>query len=336
MSARPELQREVKLGFLLDACRGLPGADETDVEWIESPSELGYRRRARLAWHGDAMGYRTFHSKRVVDIDECLVLAEPLRAAWSEARAWLASSLRGAGEIQLHLTAPDRAVVSLETEDEQPTGLYEACDSLSRRPPIAGVTLRTSGSEIPASWGESHVVVEIESATIQGPAGSFFQANDWVNPHLVRAVVDLSEPEGLRVLELHSGVGNFTMELAARAGTLVAVEQDRRAVEACRANLERRGLPGRVTVGDANRPPKGRFDVVVLDPPRQGARALFEDSSVLPGPKRVVYVSCDTATLSRDLRLATARGYRIDRIIGFDMFPQTAHLESIVRLVRSR
>lgn len=336
MSARPELQREVKLGFLAEACRGLPGADETDVEWIESPADLGYRRRARLAWHDEAMGYRTFHSKRVVDIDECLVLAEPLRAAWNEARACLASFLRGAGEIQLHLTGPNRAVVSLETQDEQPSGLYDACDSLSKRPPIAGVTLRTSGSGLPASWGDPHVVVETESGPVHGPAGSFFQANDRVNPHLVRAVVDLAEPDGLRVLELHSGVGNFTLELAARAGALVAVEQDPRAVEACRANLERRGLEGRVAVGDANRPPKGRFDVVVLDPPRQGARALFEDSSLLPGPKRVVYVSCDTATLSRDLRFATAKGYRIDRIIGFDMFPQTAHLESIVRLVRSR
>ena len=58
----------------------------------------------------------------------------------------------------------------------------------------------------------------------------------------------------------------------------------------------------RVAVGDANRPPKGRYDVLVLDPPRQGARALFEQSGLLPGPKRVIYVSCDTATLARDLR----------------------------------
>ena len=84
----------------------------------------------------------------------------------------------------------------------------------------------------------------------------------------------------------------------------------------------------------ANHPPKGRYDVIVLDPPRQGARALFEESDLLPGPKRIVYVSCDTATLARDLRIATSKGYRIDRVIGFDMFPQTAHLESLVRLVR--
>ena len=62
---------------------------------------------------------------------------------------------------------------------------------------------------------------------------------------------------------------------------------------------------------------------------------MFEEGDLLPGPKRVIYVSCDTATLARDLRLATSKGYRIDKVIAFDMFPHTAHLESAVRLVRS-
>jgi 23S rRNA (uracil1939-C5)-methyltransferase len=138
----------------------------------------------------------------------------------------------------------------------------------------------------------------------------------------------------MRVLELHCGIGNFTVGLAAQASALVAVEQEPLSAEACQRNLKRLGRKARVTVGDASQPPKGRYDVVVLDPPRQGAKALFEGSAILPGPKRLVYVSCDTATLARDLQLATAKGYRIDRLIGFDMFPQTAHLESLVRLVR--
>ena len=87
-------------------------------------------------------------------------------------------------------------------------------------------------------------------------------------------------------------------------------------------------------VGDANDPPTGRYDVLVLDPPRQGAKALFEREQVWPTAKRIVYVSCDTATLGRDLRSACAHGYRIDAAVGLDMFPQTAHLESVVRLVR--
>jgi 23S rRNA (uracil1939-C5)-methyltransferase len=335
MIADGELQRAIKLGFLREACRGLPGAEETEITWGASPIDMGYRRRARLAWDRDAIGYRQLHSTRVTDIAECMVLSEPLRLAWREVRGCLGSSLRGTGEIELHLTHADRVIVSLNADDDQPPALFDACQTLSARPVIAGVTLRTGETGHPATWGQTNVVIEATDGALLAPLGGFLQANDAVNAKLVDAVVELARPEGLRVLELHCGIGNFTVGLAARAETLIAVEQDARAVEACRANLKRRGLKGRVILGNANEPPKGRFDVVVLDPPRQGARALFETSHLFPGPKSVIYVSCDTATLARDLRLATARGYRIDRLIAFDMFPQTAHLESLVRLVRS-
>ncbi len=334
MIASPALQREIKQGFLRDACRGLPGADDATIEWVASPAELGYRRRARLAWHWSTIGYRQLHSNRVIDIAECIVLAEPLREAWNELRTCLASSLQRAGEIQLQLTSADRVVVALDATDAQSPELFEACEALSKRRVVAGVTLRTGGDEHPASWGETRVVIQAgELGFLEGPGGTFSQANDRVNGMLVEAVSRLAEPEGMRILELHCGIGNFTVALAAQARALVAVEQDARAAQACQHNLKRLGLKARVTVGDANQPPKGRYDVVVLDPPRQGARALFEHDLLLPGPKRLVYVSCDTATLARDLRLATKKGYHIDHLIGFDMFPQTAHLESLVRLV---
>ena len=112
MIAEPSLQREVKLGFLLEACRDLPGASDVEVQWFESPDKLGYRRRARLAWHRNVIGYRQPRSKRVTRIDECIVLVEPLRRAWNEVARCLASSLRGDGEIQLQLTGDNRAAVS--------------------------------------------------------------------------------------------------------------------------------------------------------------------------------------------------------------------------------
>lgn len=336
MIADLDLQREIKQGFLRDACRGIPGGEQTPIEWVGSARDFAYRRRARLAWHRDTIGYRQLHSKRVIDIDECGVLVEPLRRSWQEVRDALGPSLRGSGEIQLQLTGTERVVVDLYAKDDQTPALFEACALLFETPVIAGVTLRTSDSGLPAIWGDTNVsIASGQGEPLEGPAGAFSQANDTVNERLVESVVELAEPTGLRVLELHCGIGNFTVGLAAHANTLVAVEQDPRAVEACQGNLQRRGLTGRVTFGDANRPPKGRYDVVVLDPPRQGAKALFEGDDLLPGPKRVIYVSCDTATLARDLGLATAKGYRIDRLIGFDMFPQTAHLESLVRLVRA-
>ena len=323
MIADAELQRDIKLGFLREACRGLRGAEETRVEWVPSPTTLAYRRRARMSWHGSTLGYRALRSKRVSDIDACPVLMPPLADAWTAARERLTHALRGSGDIQLQLGGDGRVVVEISTGDSPPPALFEACATLNDEACISGVSLRAGDSGSAASWGDEHQVL-------------FSQANEGINAALVQAVADLAEPEGVRVLELHSGVGNFTLELAARSpSALSAVERDPRAVSACQAALKARGLDARVSVGDANQPPKGHYDVLVLDPPRQGARALFEESKVLPGPKRVVYVSCDTATLSRDLRMATERGYRVDRMIAFDMFPQTAHLESLVRLVRA-
>ncbi len=336
MIASPALQRKIKQRFLADACRGLPGVEDTEIEWVDSPASLAYRRRARLAWHRDTIGYRQLHSNRVTPIGECIVLVQPLREAWDALRACLASSLRGGGEIQLQLTSAERVVVDLRADHDQLPELFEACERLCELPVVAGVTLRTRGDGHAASWGETRVAIQAgASGLLEGPGSAFSQANDRVNEKLIEAVVRLAEPQGLRVLELHCGIGNFTVGLAAQASALVAVEQDPLAADACQRNLKRLGRKARVAVGDANQPPKGRYDVVVLDPPRQGAKALFEGSAVLPGPKRLVYVSCDTATLARDLPLATAKGYRIDRLIGFDMFPQTAHLESLVRLVRA-
>ena len=170
MIAGPELQRDIKRSFLRDACRGLPGADETEIEWVASNLDLAYRRRARLAWHRDTIGYRQLHSKRVTDIGQCIVLLEPLREGWREVRECLASSLRGAGEIQLQLTDADRVVVDLHANDDQAPELFEACDALCQRPVIAGVTLRTKDAGRPASWGETHVVIQMgEGATLEGP-----------------------------------------------------------------------------------------------------------------------------------------------------------------------
>ncbi len=335
MIAEPSLQRDIKLGFLRDACRGLPGASDVDVRWFASPAELGYRRRARLAWHREVIGYRRLGSNRVIPIDECMVLMEPLQRAWRDARDCLASSLGGDGEIQLQLTGDEQVVATLSSNDAQGPALYAACEALWERPAIAGVALRVGGAGQAAVWGSTRVILEARGGALEAPAAGFSQANDGVNAMLVEEVARLARVEGAKVLELHAGIGNFTVALAADAKTLVAVEQDPEAVAACKRNLDARGLRARVVAGDANHPPKGRYDVVVLDPPRQGAKAFFERGAVLPHPARIIYVSCDTATLARDLRLAADAGYRIDFAAGFDMFPQTAHLESLVRLVRA-
>ena len=204
MIAGAAVQHDIKRGFLRDACRGLPGADRTEIEWVASPADFGYRRRARLAWHHDTIGYRQLHSKHVVDIGTCIVLMEPLRAGWNEVRNCLASSLSGTGEIQLQVTKANRVVVDLHANHDQSPGLFEACETLCRRAVIAGVALRTRNAGQPATWGETHVAIPVgEGGTLEAPGGAFSQANDAVNARLAETVVALADPAGLRVLELY-------------------------------------------------------------------------------------------------------------------------------------
>ena len=334
MIADSSLQRRIKEGFLREACKGLPSVRGTDVDWVDSKQPLGYRRRARFAWDRDTFGYRRRGSNRVVDIHRCIVVAEPIQDAWNQTRQALGAVLGGRGEIQLALS-DGGVVVDVQADEAQSPDVFAACAALAERDGVEGVALRGRDEGVPAAWGTTTITLRgSDGEPLSGPAGAFTQANDSVNAALVERVVEFADPADMQVLELFCGIGNFTVALARHAASLVALEQHAAAAHACRANLAARGLRARVTEGNANQPPKGRYDVIVLDPPRQGARELFEASEQWKKAKRIVYVSCDTATLGRDLRIACGEGFRIDRIAAFDMFPQTAHVENVVRLIR--
>jgi 23S rRNA (uracil1939-C5)-methyltransferase len=181
--------------------------------------------------------------------------------------------------------------------------------------------------------GDPREVTEgADGEPLVGPAFGFSQANAVVNRALAERVLALAEPEGQRVLELYAGHGNLSVCLAPRARSFVAVEQSEAAASACRDNLARRELNGRVIAADAASGARhGEADVVVLDPPRKGAREAL-GAIVAARPKRIVYVSCDLATLKRDLGELRSAGFAVREAFAFDMFPQTAHLETVVLL----
>jgi len=136
-------------------------------------------------------------------------------------------------------------------------------------------------------------------------------------------------------VEFFAGAGTISVLLAREVGDLVLVESSREACDAARVNLAARGLTGRVVEMSAEDYPwSPATKLAVLDPPRTGARALAERL----GPSRIqhiVYVSCDTQTLARDLKLL-APAYDVRSVAAFEMFPQTSHVETVVLLERRR
>jgi len=193
-------------------------------------------------------------------------------------------------------------------------------------------------------------VVETDhgSHTFAVPADGFWQVHPGAPRALVEAVLDLLDPRPAeRVLDLYTGVGLFARFLADAVGwygEVVAVEGDEAACLQARSNLgldRADGPPGAVEVTWGrvdtvlSRAYEGPWDLVVLDPPREGARRAVVEQIVARTPRAVAYVACDPAALARDVETFGRHGYTLERLRAFDLFPMTHHVECVALLVRS-
>jgi 23S rRNA (uracil1939-C5)-methyltransferase len=289
------------------------------------------------------VGYHAAASHELVPIEHCL-LAEPHVDAAIGAVGELARGLR-APLRRVELLARDAhttaVVASGEIEGGWDTGDEATCGTwIAAHPQIAGLVL--SGRGWRRSWGEVWVEVEAEpDLALRVHAPAFTQVNPRANLALVEAVIGLAAPvAGMRVLDLFAGAGNLSLPLHRRGAEIVAVEQDRQAVADALANAARQGAAGfRVIRGRADRAvaqlagDRAGFELALLDPPRSGAAACLP-SLLEIAPARIIYVSCDPATLARDLRALGDR-YRVDVVQPIDMFPHTYHVEIVVHATLS-
>ena len=372
MHATPDAQRALQLGFLRDALRKVGVPEQLEVRLTHSERTLGYRRRARLAFRAPVpraaaargqtqerargpaqLGFRRERSHDLVDVERCIVLAPELARALTALRKTVLTLLEGEGEISLAVGHEGGVVVVIKSPLAQPPALYAACEALvhatsasadtgdatsadsSDAPRIAGVALYVAGITKPGLFGDAREwSVGHDGALLEGTIGGFSQAHAEINRALVSRVVELAQTHDARVLELYAGTGNFSVALAPGAQSYTAVEQSPEAVRALRNNLGARALAAKVVEGDVVDKLAGPpVDVVVLDPPRTGAAGVLR-ALCARKPHRIVYVSCDPATLARDLGELLTRGYRLTWAEAFEMFPQTADLESVVLLER--
>lgn len=307
-----------------------------------APAPLGYRTRARLHLRVDrrglALGYLAPRSHEVVDVRTCVVLDPRLDRALCLLRELL-SQARGSGEVQLALGQGERPVIDLAFRGDVPPSLFADLDRLSRGDDakLAGARVALEGVQRPASFGDPAPVQRgpDELPIVLAPGG-FGQPSDEGAALLARRVADLAGAAGKNVVELFSGSGTLSVLLARDAASFIGVEIDEAASRAAKTNLDARGLAHKLVVADADayEIPR-RTDVVVLDPPRTGARGAVL-AITAARTKRVVYVSCDPATLARDVRSLASGGYAIESIDTLELFPQTSHVESIVVLTRAR
>lgn len=317
--------------------------------------EWQYRRRARLGARfvsrkgRSLVGFRERLTTFVTDIDTCHVLAPPAGELLQPLGALISALSIRERLPQIELAIAD-AVVALVLRVLEPPSAADL-DLLRAFEQERGVRfyLQSGGPATVRPLTEPAPVLSYAlpeaGVVLQFEPGDFIQVNGAMNHLLVERAITLLAPGlGSRVLDLYCGLGNFTLALARRAAAVVGVEGDAGLVERARANARRNGIDNAtfhatnlaVAPAPASAWLAGGITHVLLDPPRAGALELLPALAAL-GPERVVYVSCHPATLARDLGLLVhEHGFKLVAAGVADMFPQTAHVESIAVLEPAR
>lgn len=306
-------QLEAKRAILRDALVRLGGLTLPDeITLVPSPSPYGYRGRTRVLVQGGRVGYRRARSHVLCATERCPVLLAPVERALGELAAHPPAT---DGEWELVADATGR-VRSTLLADGAPAGRRRG----ARGADATRVTLRAGDHALELS------------------PQVFAQSNALLLPALVEAVL-AAAGSGRLALELYAGAGCFSLGLAARFARLVAVESDPAAARDLARNLAAAPAPGATALRERAEDVLARWreerpDVVVLDPPRSGMARGGAEALAALGARRIVHLACDPATLARDLATLVARGYVLRSLAGFDLFPQTPHVEALAVLER--
>ena len=359
---------EAKRRRVEDALRRIGGAD-LEVSVIHgADNTLRYRNKVQFpAAPGPRIGFYRKGTHAVIDVEDCLL--QPLAAArlrgavkeWMLRRGIRAYDERGHKGLVRHVYARTNQAgqalccLVVNAAADRPLPWEEELITLLRaaEPGLAGVVLsanteRTNvilGREFRTLWGRDWLEEELCGHSFRLSVPSFFQVNREQTEVLYRRALEFAGlTGGETVVELYCGIGTISLTLAERAGQVIGVEVVPPAVKDARENARRNGLAHktRFACGDAAElavrlAEEGvRPDVVVVDPPRKGLAPEVVDAAARMGPERVVYISCDPATLARDVKRFGALGYALVRAEAADLFPRTAHVETIALMTREK
>jgi len=303
--------------------------DPPVAEPIASPESLHYRIKAGLKVElrpEPIIGLYQEKSHTLINLDRCLLLHEQINAALPLMRTQYCEKPLVKAKVQL--------LDILLCRDPE-TILVHAQSSPSKAKSFS-LSLR-SGRLSPSPQGASDTVLDMRFIRT---ANAFCQVNAQQNEKLIEVVLDFLRPDpSLHILELYCGSGNFSLFLARRGALVFGLEGNQAAVEQARLNAANNAINGcRFEVADINlirlKSLPFKCNRLLLNPPRSGCGSQTIQQILTIKPKIIVYVSCNPATLARDLRLLCKGGYHLERVQPLDMFPQTCHIETVVKLAR--
>ncbi len=351
-----ENEAELKGRAAWETIKRISHLELPEARMVAAPDDRRYR--SRVTFHrapggegqGFKIGFYRANSTELLDIEDCLITEGIL----NETRRALEPALRDVGECDVILeTATDDSVAVTVMPERNfrtklPKSLKHFVQTLEQNPLVRG--LRVVGDDEDVVFGDITVDGEqvlahppVDNAHL--PSANFRQSYRRMNRRLVDEVCQVIDAaEATSVVELFCGNGNFAFALPERVERLVGLEANEAAVEsACglarlagRAGFEFRVADLAEGFMEALDEPLGDFDVLLLDPPRAGASQACEELAGRTDLEMVVYVSCDPACLGRDLKKLDQGGWTVDSLTMLDMFPRTAHIETIAVLRPNR
>ena len=330
------------------------GAEELVAATVESPDRYGYRNKVELVVDTSSprpkLGFHRSSSAQIVEIEECFLLPKAHRKS-PRALAGALRYLAGDQDLGLERVALRVAAHTKDVEvalwgspgafprKAAATTLGSAIKSTSLvRVMTKGATKERRIAGVEVLSGKGHWTERLLGTSMAISAPSFFQVNTKAAEKLVELVLDALAPDGSdRVLDLYAGAGTFSLPLARVAGEVVAVEAASSAIRDLRRNLEAESLWADVIGGDAvnELASLGHVDAAVVDPPRSGLHPDAARALAATRVASIAYVSCDPATLARDVSALASCGYVLTSATPVDLFPQTFHVETVAVLRRS-
>jgi 23S rRNA (uracil1939-C5)-methyltransferase len=334
-----DAQLAAKQRSLEDALRRIGKLQDFDIlPIVAAPREFHYRRRIRLRCNdrGQVGFYRSF-SHDLVEIDRCEIASEQVNLALAHVRRWLKETATSIAEVEIVAGDGENELVLVAVAAGPLTPSDRAAISklLDGGAGMCGLIVTGFGRR--QVWGDTRISVAAEpNLRLAFEADVFIQVNPEGNRTILRHLLHAGAfAKSDRLLELYCGAGNFTLPIARCAGEVVAVEGRHHAIESGKLNAQRNGIENirwraaPVPAELAQLARRGeRFNKIVLDPPRAGAKGIDRDLAAL-NAETIFYISCDPATMARDLAALAKRGYKLATVQPIDLFPQTFHVEAL-------
>lgn len=343
-----------------DALRRLGGA-EIHVSAILGAEQVDrYRNKAQFpVAKGPRIGFYRPRSHDVIDVDDCLLQGEAAARLRGAVKEWMAEySIPAYNErtftglvrhVYVRTNRAGRSLCCLLVNGRGVPREAELVRALRRAEPnLAGIVLGVNekhnnvilGDSYRTLWGEDFLSDTLCGLTFRLSVPSFYQVNPAQTEVLYGKALEFAGLTGAEtVLDLYCGIGTISLVMARKAGMVWGAEVVPQAVDDAIANAQRNHIENArflcADAGEAARYLGGegvRPDVVCVDPPRKGLAEDVVDTIADMGPERVVYVSCDPGTLGRDVKRFAGRGYTLKKAVAVDMFPRTAHVETVCLL----